>query len=113
MILAGKLYDFDWMLFRLIPDHICTTVHHSLAAYDRIIVCSDDFNKIIVPNSGKVFRYNDWEELKPIGQGWWSLTFLGRIVTPNVGSKLLMIITRVRCKVYCPFLSLSLYVKRL
>jgi hypothetical protein len=32
---------------RLIGDHVCTTVHHSLAAYDRIIVHGSQLNNLV------------------------------------------------------------------
>ncbi len=54
---------------RLIPDHMDTTVHHALAAYDRIIFCGSDLMKTVVPNSAKTYRYNEDAEFKPIKQG--------------------------------------------
>ena len=56
---------------RVIPDHMCTTVHHSLAAYDRIVVHGDEFYSVVAPGSGRVFRYNESTDLKPVDQGEW------------------------------------------
>ena len=46
-----------------------TTVHHALAAYDRIIFCGDQFVKIVIPNSAQTFRYNEQEEFKAMDHG--------------------------------------------
>jgi len=54
---------------RVIPDHLCTTVHHSLAAYDRIVVHGDDFFSVVAPGSGRVFRYDESPDFKPIDKG--------------------------------------------
>jgi len=43
----------------LIPDHVDTTASNTLAAYDRIIVCSDSLNSCIVPNSSGVYRFDE------------------------------------------------------
>ena len=63
---------------RLIPDHMCTTVHHSLAAYDRIVVHGDEFYSVVAPGSGRVFRYNEDPDFKPIDQGEGSCKYLER-----------------------------------
>ena len=72
-VLKGKTLKFNLNeidpRLRLIPNHMVTTVHHALAAYDRIIFCGDQFVKIVIPNSAKTFRYNEQDEFKPIEQG--------------------------------------------
>jgi len=46
--------EFNW----LIPDHMDTTATNTLAAYDRIII-SGHLSLAVVPESAKVFRYDE------------------------------------------------------
>jgi len=50
---------FNW----LIPDHMDTTATNTLAAYDRIIV-SGHISSAVVPESAKVFRYDEAYEIQ-------------------------------------------------
>ena len=65
---ASRPYVYDWNNCPLrdkkkytwyIKDHVDTTATQTMAAYDRIVSYGKNLPQVIVPDSGRAFRYDE------------------------------------------------------